>query len=160
MHKLATVCAAIAIAVIGSASIWPAFDDPVTWTPDALYYQARLLEIRGMDHDAAMVLTFEGPLSAELRARDPDHTGDRAWVAYNEPFYERRLALPLAGAFLYPLEGDRSLLDISLAGYVAALLALFGLLLLRFRLAIAAGVTHRDDLPAAAGRPLVVPAHG
>ncbi len=49
--------------------------------------------------------------------------------------------MPLAGAALYPLEGDRSLLDISLAGYVASLLALFALLMLRFRLAVAAGVT-------------------
>lgn len=113
----------------------------MTWTPDALYYQARVLELRGTDPEAAMEQTFEGPISAELRARDPNHTGNPAWVAYNEPFYERRLAVPLAGAALYPLDGDRSLLDISLAGYVAALLAVFGLLLLRFRLVIAATVT-------------------
>ena len=141
MHKLAILCAATAIAGLGVASISPTFDDPVTWTPDGLYYQARLYEIRGADHDAAMAKAFEGPLSAELRAQDPHHTGNPSWVAYNEPFYERRLAVPLAGAALYPFEGDRSLLDISLAGYVAALLAVFGLLLLRFRLAIAAAVT-------------------
>ena len=57
---------------------------------------------------------------------------------YNEPFYERRVAVPLAGAVLYPIAGDRSLLYISLAGYVASILALFGFLLLRFRLAAAA----------------------
>ena len=141
VQKLAILCAAIVIAAIACASIWPAFDNPVTWTPDALYYQARMLEIRGADHDAAMSTTFDGALSAELRARDPQKTGNPAWVAYNEPFYARRLAIPLAGAALYPLEGDRSLLDISLAGYVAALLALFALLLMRFRLAIAAAVT-------------------
>jgi hypothetical protein len=83
---------------------------------------------------------FEGPLSAELRARDPDHTGNATWVDYNEPFYERRVAAPLAGAALYPLAGDRSLLLISLAGYVAVVLALFGLLLLRFRVAVAAAI--------------------
>ena len=141
MHKLAIVCTATAIAAIGCASISSAFEDPVTWTPDALYYHARLLELRGTDPDAALEQTFEGTLSAELRARDPEHVGNPAWVAYNEPFYERRLAVPLAGAALYSLDGDRSLLDISLAGYVAALLALFGLLLLRFRLVIAAAVT-------------------
>lgn len=140
VHKLATLCTAIGIAAIGVVSISSAFDDPVTWTPDALYYQARLLEIRGADPEAARTKVFEGPLSAELRARDPHHVGDPAWVAYNEPFYERRLAVPLAGAALYPLEGDRSLLHISLAGYVAALLAVFCLLLLRFRRAIAAAV--------------------
>ena len=93
------------------------------------------------DEATAISKTFEGPISAELRARDPRHTGERDWVAYNEPFYERRVAVPLAGAALYPIEGERSLLDISLAGYIAALLAIFGLLLLRFRLAVAAGVT-------------------
>ena len=141
VQKLGILCAAIVIAGIACASIWPAFDNPVTWTPDALYYQARMLEIRGADHDEAMSTTFDGALSAELRARDPHKTGNPAWVAYNEPFYARRLAIPLAGAALYPVEGDRSLLDISLAGYVAALLAVFALLLLRFRLAIAAAVT-------------------
>ena len=113
----------------------------MTWTPDALYYQANLLEIRGADESSSIEKTFRGPISAELRARDPKHSGNAKWVSYNEPFYERRLAVPLAGAALYPLEGDRSLLDISLAGYLAALLAIFGLLLLRFRLPIAAGVT-------------------
>ncbi len=48
--------------------------------------------------------------------------------------------MPLAGAALYPLAEDRSLLYLSLAGYVASILALFGLLLLRFRIAIAAVV--------------------
>jgi hypothetical protein len=76
-----------------------------------------------------------------LRARDPDHTGNSEWVAYNEPFYERRWTVPLAGALLYPLDGDRALLDVSLAGYVAALWAVFGLLLLRVRVAIAFAVT-------------------
>ena len=132
---------AAAFAALACVAVWPAFQDPVVWTPDALYYEARLLEIRGADHDAAFDRTFEGPLSAELRARDPNHTGNPTWVEYNEPFYERRVALPLAGAAVYPLAGDRSLLYLSLAGYIATILALFGLLLLRFRLAIASAVT-------------------
>jgi hypothetical protein len=141
VHKLAILGAAIAIAVIACFTAWPAFGDPVRWTPDALYYQARLLEFRGADDSSAIERTFGGPISAPLRARDPHHTGDPEWVRYNEPFYERRVTVPLAGAALYPLRGDRSLLDISLAGYVASLLALFGLLLFRFRLTVAAAVT-------------------
>jgi hypothetical protein len=135
------VLVAAVLAGLACMTISSAFRDPVVWTPDALYYQSNLLEIRGVDHDAAIDRTFEGPLSAELRARDPHHTGDPGWVAYNEPFYERRVALPFAGAALYPVAGDRSLLDISLAGYIAAILALFGFLLLRFRLATAAIVS-------------------
>jgi hypothetical protein len=141
MNKLAILGAACAIVVVGLLNIGSAFRDPVTWTPDALYYQANLLEIRGDSESEAIAKTFRGPISAELRSLDPEHTANPAWVRYNEPFYERRIAVPLAGAALYELDGDRSLLDISLAGYIAALLALFLLLLLRFRLAVATGVT-------------------
>ena len=142
-HARTTLVAFLA-AVLGAlalASVWSAADDPVVWTPDALYYQARLLEFRGVEHEAAMDRTFEGPISAELRARDPNHTGNAEWVEYNEPFYERRVAFPLAGAAVYEVAGNRSLLYLSLAGYVATILALFGLLLLRFRVAIASLVT-------------------
>jgi hypothetical protein len=129
------------LAMLAVLSIWPSFHDRTTWTPDSLYYQERLLEIRGVDDQVARERTFEGPLSAELRARDPHHTGNSVWVDYNEPFYERRVALPLAGAAVYPVAGDRSLLYLSLAGYIATILGLFGLLLLRFRVAIASVVT-------------------
>ena len=62
-------------------------------------------------------------------------------MRYNAQFYERRIALPAAAAALDPVAGDRALLDLSVAGYVAAVLAIFALLLLRFRLPIAAAVT-------------------
>jgi hypothetical protein len=149
---------AAALAVLSCAAVWSAWRDPVTWTPDALYYQERLLEIRGVDDEVARERVFEGPLSAELRSRDPGHTGNEAWVAYNEPFYERRVALPLAGAALYPAAGERSLLYLSLAGYMAAVLALFGLLLLRFRVltaaAVAAGAALLPPLTEHASYPL------
>jgi hypothetical protein len=131
---------AAALGCVAVVHVWPAFQHPVVWTPDSLYYEAKLLEIRGVDHDVAMQRAFRGPLSAELRARDPQKTGSPRWVTYNEPFYDRRVAVPLAGAAFEPLAGNRSLLDLSLAGYVASILALFGLLLLRFRIAIAAAV--------------------
>jgi hypothetical protein len=140
VRRLLTGVVAAGLAALACLAVWPAFDAPVKWTPDGLYYQARVLEIRGTGHDAALRRTFEGPISAKLRASDPQKTGNPAWVKYNEPFYERRVAVPVAAAALYPLAGDRSLLYLSLGGYVASILALFGLLLLRFRLAIAAGV--------------------
>lgn len=129
---------AAALAALSCVLVWSAWQDPVEWTPDALYYQARVLEIRG--EDDAVDTVFEGSLAADLRARDPGHTGNEAWVDYNEPFYERRQTVPLAAAALYPVTEERSLLYVSLAGYVAAVLALFGLLLLRFRIALAAAV--------------------
>ena len=50
-----------------------------------------------------MATVFEGPLSAELRQRDPHHTGNAAWVAYNEPFYARRVARPAGGRCPLPV---------------------------------------------------------
>jgi hypothetical protein len=141
VRRLLTGVVAAGLAALACLAVWPAFGAPVKWTPDGLYYEARVLELRGTGHDAALRRTFEGPISAKLRARDPQKTGNAAWVRYNEPFYERRVAVPLAAAALYPLAGDRSLLYLSLAGYIASILALFALLLLRFRLAIAAAVT-------------------
>ena len=131
---------AVLLAALACLAVRPAFHDPVVWTPDALFYQARLLEIRGASTDEALERTFGGPLSAELRGRDPHHTGNTEWVAYNRPFYERRIAVPAAGAVLYPHAGDRSLLYASLGGYVASIVALFGLLLLRFGIPVAAAV--------------------
>jgi hypothetical protein len=136
-RTLVALCAT-ALALLSILAVRNVFQDPVEWTPDALYYQAQVLELRG--EDDAVQQVFEGPLAADLRGRDPGHTGNAEWVEYNEPFYERRLALPLAGAALYPVAEDRSLLYLSLAGYVAAVLALFGLLLLRFRILVAAAV--------------------
>jgi hypothetical protein len=131
---------AVLLAALACLAVRPAFRDPVTWTPDGLYYQARLLEFRGATRDEAFERVFEGSLSAELRGRDPLKTGDPEWVAYNRPFYERRIAVPAAGAVLYPHAGDRSLLYVSLAGYVASIVALFGLLLLRFGIPVATAV--------------------
>ena len=139
-RKLTVAAATSLIALVACLNVWTTFERPVHWTPDALFYQERLLEFRGVGHRAAVDRTFEAPLSAELRGRDPEHTGDPSWVAYNEPFYNRRVAVPLAGAAIYSLAGDRSLLYVSLVGYIAAVLAIFVLLLLRFRLLVATGV--------------------
>lgn len=113
---------------------------PTTWTPDGLFYEARSLELRGTDRDRSLARTFGGPIGAELRQRDPTRSGTPSWSAYHAQFYERRIAVPAAAAAIEPLSGDRALLDVSLAGYVAAVLALFFLLLLRFPLPIAGGV--------------------
>jgi hypothetical protein len=131
---------AVALAALAFAAVHGSLERPVRWSPDGLYYQARLLELRGAAHDEAYDSVFEGPMAARLRADDPDHIGDPAWVAYNERFFERRVAVPLAGAALEPAAGERALSIVSIAGFIAAVLAVFGLLLLRFRLSVAAVV--------------------
>ena len=138
------VILAAVLAAAACLAVRPAFDRPVTWTPDALYYQARLLEFRGVDHDTAIARTFEGPLVGAIFARETRSTSATPpGSSTTSRSTSRRLAVPLAGAALYRLAGDRSLLDLSLAGYVAAILALFGLLLLRFRVGTAVAVTRR-----------------
>jgi hypothetical protein len=132
------LAAALTALALWTVSDW--FGGPVRWTPDSLFYQARLLELRGAEHDAALAEAFEGPMSEQLRQIDPEGAGDPRWVRYNEQFYERRQAIPLAGAALEPAAGEHSLLYVSLAGHAAAILALFALLLLRFRVAVAAAV--------------------
>ena len=108
----------------------------------------------------ALSKAFEGPLGARLRAIDPDRSGNPDWVAYNAKFYERRVTVPLAAAALTPVAGDRAILDVSLAGYVVAVLALFWLLLLlRFRLVVAAGVTLATIFLPGADASRRVPAH-
>jgi hypothetical protein len=136
-----TFLAAVAIAAAALLAMSGTMRDPVRWTPDGLFYQARSLELRGENRDAALMETFQGPLGAKLRARDPLRSGNPDWVRFNAQFYERRVAVPLAAAALDPVAGNRAILNLSVAGYVAAVLAVFWLLLLRFRLPVAAAVT-------------------
>jgi hypothetical protein len=131
---------AVALAVVAVLAVHGSFERPFTWTPDGLFYQARVLQLRGESHDAAFRYVQEGPISERLRRVDPEHSGDPAWMAYNERFFERRVAVPLVAAALHPAAGDRALLYVSVAGYVAAVLAVFMLLLMRFPLPVAAVV--------------------
>lgn len=141
MRKVAlTLIVAVALAATALLSMTGTLGAPVEWTPDGLFYQARSLELRGTDREAALEQTFQGPLGRDLRRADPQRSGDPGWVAYSAKFYERRITVPLAAAALDPVSGERSILDISVAGYVAAILAIFALLLIHFRLAVAAGI--------------------
>ena len=51
---------------------------------------------------------------------DPEQSGDPAWVAYHAQFYERRVAVPAAAEAIEPVAGERAILTVSIAGYVAA----------------------------------------
>jgi hypothetical protein len=134
---------AVALAAVALLAVSDSLSGPARWSPDGLFYQARVYEMRdGMSQPEALREAFQGPLGAPLRAIDPDRSGSPQWVAYNARFYERRVAVPFVASLLEPVAGDRVILDVSLAGYVVAVLAVFWLLLLlRFRLAVAAGVT-------------------
>jgi hypothetical protein len=135
-----TLLVALALAAVALVTMTDTLGDPVRWTPDGLFYQARALEFQGTPRQEALTDAFQGPTGADLRRVDPDRSGDPAWVSYNAQFYARRIAIPAAAAALEPVAGDRAILDLSVAGFVAAVLAIFGLLLIRFRLPVAAAV--------------------
>lgn len=135
------VAVAAALALAALLAVGGSLDGSPRWSPDGLFYQARVFELQGLDEDDALAKAFQGPLGAELRREDPTRSGDPDWVSYNAQFYERRQTVPLAAYAIEPLAGDRAVLDVSLAGYVAAVLALFWLLRLRFRLVTATVVT-------------------
>jgi hypothetical protein len=131
---------AVALVAVALFSVRGDLMGPARWTTDALFYQARSLELGGMDGPLARERVFEGPIGAELRRTDPTHSGDPDWVAYHARFYERRVAVPYAAHLIEPVAGDRALLDVSIAGYIASVLAIFWLLLLRFGLPVASVV--------------------
>lgn len=132
---------AVALCALALFAIRGDLSGQAQWTPDGLFYQSRSLELGGVDGATALRQTFTGPLAAELRVVDPERSGDLPWAEYHERFYTRRVSVPYAAHVLEPVSGDRALLDVSLAGYIAAVLAIFALLLVRFRPAIAAAVT-------------------
>lgn len=141
MNRMTTrVVVALGLVAIGLFAMRSDLSGPPEWTPDGLFYQARALELDGVDETTALERTFGGPMGARLRAIDPQRSGDLKWAAYFERFYERRISVPLAASVLEPAAGERALLDISIAGYIAAVLAIFGLLLLRFRIWVAGAV--------------------
>ena len=154
MRRSIVALLAVALAALACAAVWPAFDKPVHWTLDGFFYQARVLEFRGVDESVALDRVFEGPMSAELRTHDPAHTGNPGGQSTSRSTSAGRPSPSPPPPFTRPQE--RSLLNVSLAGYVAAMLALFGLLLLRFRVAIARRHA-RDHLPAAADPPSSYP---
>ena len=135
-----TLLVAVALAAVALLSMADTLRDPVRWTPDALFYQARALEFRGVDQQEALNQAFQGPNGDALRAIDPTRSGDPSWVKYNAQFYERRVTVPAAAAAIEPAAGDKALLYVSVAGYVATILAIFFLLLLRFSLPVAGAV--------------------
>jgi hypothetical protein len=160
MDRLAVrLLVAAALAVTALLAVAGSLSGPARWSPDGLFYQARVYEIRDdMSQGEALKRAFQGPLGERLRAIDPERSGAQQWVAYNARFYERRIAVPYAAAAIEPLAGDRAILDVSLAGYVAAVLAIYWLLLvIGLRWPVAAGatlltiflpaLTHHADLP-------------
>jgi len=123
--------AAALLVLVAVLAVGPRLAGPIRWTPDGLFYQAHVLEIQGRGESAALHREFT--TDAARRIERPDgRVGNPKWVSYSAQFYRRRWLVPLMAAAIYPAAGDRSLLYVSIAGYVAAGLLLFALLRTRF----------------------------
>src|SRR5690349_23417266 len=117
--------------VVALVAVAPRLSGPVRWTPDGLFYQAHVYELQGQGESAALHREFTS--EAARRITRPDgRVGNPTWVRYSAQFYQRRWLVPLLAAAIYPAAGDRSLLYVSIAGYVAAGLLLFAFLRTRF----------------------------
>jgi hypothetical protein len=143
---LIAVLIALALLAVPAASLVRQWGGTIYWETDALFYQAKLLQVRGMSQDAAVERVFEGPMSSRARSLDADEPGEPhrvtrpEWVDYSTQFYERRWLLPLAGAGLWPVLGEHSLETLSLIGYCLLCPMLFLLLRRRFSTPISFGV--------------------
>jgi hypothetical protein len=125
---------ALALTALAVGVMVPRLTAAVEWTPDSLFYQAQMYELRGASPDAALRRVFSSP-AAEQVTHLPGAAPlikNPAWIRYSARFYRRRWLVPALAAAIYPLAGDRSLLDVSIVGYVIACLALFGLVRARF----------------------------
>jgi hypothetical protein len=119
----------VAVTAIAAVRIQPSRSSRIRWSPDALFYEAKLLRFRGYSSDAALQDVFDGNLATSVRKTDP-HAGDRTWQRYSQKFYERRVALPLVGSWLYPISRERTLYYLSCTGFVVSIAVLFTLLVL------------------------------
>jgi hypothetical protein len=126
----------VALAVALTFGRW---GDPPQWKPDALFYEAQLLEVRGVPQAEALHRVFTGPLAAprrldeeQKRAEQKPRVSDPGWVTYSAQFYRRRWVVPILGAAIEPVFGTDSLQIVSLTGFALVGPLLYLLLRLRF----------------------------
>jgi hypothetical protein len=138
-HPAAWRDAAAVLALVGLAVAltWGQWGSPSQWKPDALFYQAQLLEVRGVGRGEALRRVFEGPLAEPRRIEErtkPEavpRLTDPEWVEYSSQFYRRRWVVPTLGAAVEPVFGTDSLQIVSLVGLVLVGPLLYGLARLR-----------------------------
>jgi hypothetical protein len=124
------------VVAVGIAYAWQVWQRPVVWSSDGALYQAQSLELRGTDARLARLEVFQG---ANGR-RQLVFGHDERWVDYDAQFARRRWLVPALAAAVEPVLGLRSLLAVSLIGYVLAGIAVYALVRLRARRWVSAAV--------------------
>jgi hypothetical protein len=140
-RRVAPLVAVLAVAALSSL---PAWFQPVRWTPDGFFYEARVLVLRGAEEEAAVRTVLDGPLVADARgytdSAQLERLRDDAWVDHTTSITRRRLFVPLLAAGVYPLLGDSSLQAVSVLGYAVFAGLLYLLLRRRFSATASAAV--------------------
>ena len=129
----------LGLAGLAVALTFGTWGNPPQWKPDALFYEAQLLEIRGVPKAEALHRVFTGPLAAPRRedeaqkaAVQKPRVSDPGWVSYSAQFYRRRWVVPILAAAIEPVFGTNSIQIVSLTGFVLVGPLLYLLLRLRF----------------------------
>lgn len=129
--QLRTACSLALIVTLGLILSWGVWSAPIRWTPDALFYEAQSHEITGTNAAAARENVFFGPVGGSIK-HGAERINNPRWVAYAAPFFRRRWVTPIAAAAIRPAFGERSLLAVSVIGYLLCGLGAFALLRRRF----------------------------
>ena len=118
-RRLAPIVLVTAAAALSSL---PGWIQPVLWTPDGFFYEARVQTLRGAEEREAFGSVLRGPLVQEARTYvdgvQLDKLEDPAWVEHTTEITRRRVLVPVLAAAVYPVFGERSLQSVSLLGYV------------------------------------------
>lgn len=125
------------LVVIAAVAASPDFGGTVHWTPDSLFYEAQLNELRGESQAVALHQAFSTPAARALARTALQGRTSQAWIDYSARFYRRRWVTPAIAAALYPLAGTRSLLYAAMLGYLAVGVLIFALLRRRTTAAVA-----------------------
>ena len=116
------------LVAIATVSASPALGGAVRWTPDSLFYEAQMYELRGESQAAALHRAFGGPAEAALAKTALRGRTSQAWITYSARFYRRRWVTSAIAAALYPLTGMRSLVYSAMLGYLAVGVLIYALL--------------------------------
>lgn len=137
-HERRADVVALVLIVCAVAVLALKWADEVIWSPDALFYQSRVQQIRGASKEQALHKVWDGPLSAGFRADDAQRAkvdqalADPRWIPESYKLYARRWTTPLLAAAVYPIFGVNSLEAVNIFGTLVFAVALFVLLRLRF----------------------------
>lgn len=137
-----TLVVFVVLVAVSAVVALPQLRADTKWDPDALFYEAQSVEVRGQSQQAALASVFAGRLARYRRRAErayhvshpaaPYHVSDPVWVRYSAQFYRRRWTVSVLAAAVEPLFGAGSLRVVTVLAYLLVAPLLFLLLRRRF----------------------------